>query len=45
MPEAPNIHAISVLVVTGVALVLFSRDRIPPETSSFLVLVALTRGK
>ena len=44
MPEVPNIHAVGVLVLTAVALALFTRDRIPLETSSFLVLVLLTVG-
>lgn len=44
MPDLPNMHALSVLVLTAVALFLFTRDRIPLETSSFLVLVVLTVG-
>lgn len=44
MPDVPNIHALSVLILTAVALILFTRDRIPLETSSFLVLVTVTVG-
>jgi len=44
MPDVPNVHALSVLLLTAVALILFTRDRIPLETSSFLVLVVLTVG-
>ena len=42
--EIPNTHAISVLILTCVALYLFSRDHIPLQTSSLLVLVLLTVG-
>ncbi|MDX1571689.1 MAG: SLC13 family permease, partial [Xanthomonadales bacterium] len=41
---APNAHAIAVLLLTGVALVLFTRERIPLETSSLFVLVVLVIG-
>jgi len=44
VPPLPNAHSLAVLVLTGLALVLFSRDKIPLETSSLLVLVALTVG-
>ncbi|MDJ0956086.1 MAG: SLC13 family permease [Arenicellales bacterium] len=44
MPEAPNTHAIAVLALTVLALVLFTREKIPLETSSLFVLVALTVG-
>ena len=44
MPESPDTHAIAVLVLTVVALVLFTRERIPLETSSLFVLVALAVG-
>jgi di/tricarboxylate transporter len=44
MPDLPNAHAISVLILTVVALFLFSRDNIRLETSSLLVLVFLTMG-
>ncbi len=40
----PNGHALAVLVLTFVALILFTRERIALETSSLLVLVALTLG-
>lgn len=44
LPSIPNMHALSVLLLTGVALVLFSRDKIPLETSSLIVLVCLAVG-
>jgi di/tricarboxylate transporter len=44
MPNAPDPHAIAVLILTLVALALFTRDRIPLETSSLLVLAVLTVG-
>lgn len=40
----PNEHTIAVLALTVIALVLFSRERIPLETSSLLVLALLTVG-
>jgi len=43
-PELPNLHALLILLLTGIALLLFSRDRIPLESSSLMILVALTLG-
>ena len=40
----PNYHALAVLALVVLALVLFSRDRIPLETSSLVVLALLTVG-
>jgi len=40
----PNMHALAVMVLIVVALVLFSRERIPLETTSLVVLVLLTVG-
>src|SRR6056297_1817732 len=40
----PNPHALAVLLLVVFALVLFSRDRIPLETSSLVVLAALAVG-
>ncbi len=40
----PNTHAAVVLILTGLALVLFSRKRIALETSSLSVLVVLVIG-
>ena len=40
----PNTHALGVLMLTGLALLLFSRRNIPLETTSLLVLVALLLG-
>jgi len=37
-------HALAVLLLTGVALYLFARDRLPVETTSLLVLVAMALG-
>ena len=44
MPDLPNAHAVSVLILTIMALFLFSREKIRLETSSLLVLVLLTIG-
>ncbi|WP_338669477.1 SLC13 family permease [Pseudodesulfovibrio methanolicus] len=44
IPLPPNPHAIAVLLLTGLALVLFSRDRLPLETSSLVILVCLAVG-
>ena len=43
-PSLPDPHAIAVLCLTVFALFLFSRDRIPLETSSLLVIAILTVG-
>ena len=40
----PNSHALAVMVLIIVALVLFTRENIPLQTTSLLVLVALTVG-
>ncbi|MCH8479224.1 MAG: hypothetical protein LAT56_14965, partial [Wenzhouxiangella sp.] len=40
----PNYHALSVLLLVVFALILFSRDRIPLESSSLVVLAALAVG-
>jgi len=42
--ELPNAHTIAVLALTAIALVLFSREKIPLETSSLLVLALLAVG-
>ena len=45
MPAAdPDAHGIAVLLLTAAALVLFTRDRIPLESSSLAVLIALVAG-
>ncbi|MGD9949939.1 MAG: SLC13 family permease [Desulfobulbus sp.] len=44
LPTLPNPHAVAVLVLATVALVLFSREKIALETSSFLLLVILSVG-
>jgi len=43
-PPPPNTHSLAVLALTVIALVLFSRDKIPLESSSLFVLVALSVG-
>ncbi len=43
-PSAPNAHAIAILVLTIIALILFTRDRIPLETSSLFVIAVLAVG-
>jgi len=40
----PDAHGVAVLLLTAVALVLFTRDRIPIETSSLGVLTVLVLG-
>lgn len=44
IPSPPNVHALAVLLLTVVALILFTRDRIPLETSSLMVLIGLAVG-
>ena len=43
-PPFPNVHALAVLVLTVIALILFTREKIPLESSSFLILVTLAVG-
>ncbi len=43
-PITPDAHGLAVLLLTAVALFLFTRDRIPLETSSLVVLIALVAG-
>ncbi len=40
----PDAHGVAVLLLTAVALFLFTRDRIPLETSSLAVLIILVTG-
>ena len=42
LPELPNWHALGVMLLTLVTLYLFSRERIPIETTSMLVLALLS---
>jgi di/tricarboxylate transporter len=44
LPAPPNAHAVAVLALTALALLLFSREKIPLETSSLMLLVTLTVG-
>lgn len=44
MPVLPDPHALAVMALTLVALVLFSLERVPLETSSLLVFIALVAG-
>lgn len=44
MPPLPDIHALAVILLTGVTLYLFAREQIPLETTGFLVLVTLVFG-
>ena len=44
LPPPPNAHALAVLIIAFVALVLFTREKIPLESSSFLVLIGLAVG-
>ncbi len=43
-PDIPNVHALAVLLLTVLALFLFTRERIPLESSSLFVLVVLIIG-
>jgi hypothetical protein len=43
-PTAPDIHGVAVLLLIVVALFLFTRDRLPLETSSLIILIALVVG-
>ena len=43
-PVFPNIHAIVMLAMTGIALFLFTREKIPLESSSLAILVMLVVG-
>jgi di/tricarboxylate transporter len=43
-PPLPDPHAIAVMALTLVALALFTREKIPLETSSMVVIAALTLG-
>ena len=44
LPPPPDLHAIAVLLLIVVALYLFTRDNIPLETSSLLILMTLVVG-
>ncbi|MDH5540635.1 MAG: SLC13 family permease, partial [Rhizobacter sp.] len=44
LPPLPDAHAIAAMLLTVVALVLFMREKIPLETSSMVVIAALTVG-
>ena len=43
-PAIPNEHALAVMLLTLLALVLFTRERVPLETASLFVLVSLVLG-
>ena len=40
----PDAHGVAVLLLTAAALVLFTRDRLPLETSSLIILLTLILG-
>jgi len=44
IPDIPNAHALAVLLLTVLALILFTREKIPLESSSLFILVALIVG-
>ena len=44
IPDIPNEHALAVLLLTVLALFLFTREKIPLESSSLFILVALIVG-
>jgi di/tricarboxylate transporter len=41
LPQLPDLHAIVVIIMTGLAMFLFTKDRIPLETTGLGVLVLL----
>lgn len=43
-PITPDVHGLAVLALTILALFLFTRDRIPLESSSLAILIVLTAG-
>jgi len=43
-PDIPNAHALAVLLLTVLALFLFTREKIPLESSSLFILVSLIIG-
>ncbi|MFO7593669.1 MAG: SLC13 family permease [Pseudomonadota bacterium] len=43
-PTPPDVHGLAVMALVVVALVLFTRDRLPLETSSLVVLAVLVVG-
>jgi di/tricarboxylate transporter len=44
LPPLPDWHALSVILLTGVALYLFTKDRIPMETTGLTVVLLLVVG-
>jgi len=44
LPLPPNIHAMAVLILAVLAIVLFTRKKLPIETASFIILIALAIG-
>jgi di/tricarboxylate transporter len=44
IPDIPNAHALAVLLLTVLALFLFTREKIPLESSSLFILVTLIVG-
>ena len=43
-PDIPNVHALAVLLLTVLALFLFTREKIPLESTSLFILVILIIG-
>lgn len=44
LPLPENTHAVAVLILAVLALLLFTRQKIPLETSSFFILISLSVG-
>ncbi|MGD9320020.1 MAG: SLC13 family permease [Desulfobacteraceae bacterium] len=44
LPPPPNVHTLAVMFLTVLALILFTREKIPLESTSFMVLIGLTVG-
>ncbi len=43
-PSLPDPHAIAIMLLTVIALVLFSQERVPLETSSLMIFIILVAG-
>jgi di/tricarboxylate transporter len=41
MPEPPSVYAVTAIALTFVAILLFTRDKLPLESSSFVILILI----
>lgn len=44
LPPIPSMHTLAVLVLTVIALILFTREKLPLESSSLIILISLAVG-